>query len=111
MTNNEPVNSPREEEGMNAQRIEGAVALVTGANRGIGRALTEALLARGAKKVYAAARNPETLRDLRDERLVPLRLDLTEVDPVRGGGDPGRDGEIGLENAGVALAGGNAGSA
>ena len=36
---------------MNAQRIEGAVALVTGANRGIGRALTEALLTRGVKKV------------------------------------------------------------
>ncbi len=42
---------------MNAQRIEGAVTLVTGANRGIGRALTEALLTRGARKVYAAARN------------------------------------------------------
>jgi NAD(P)-dependent dehydrogenase (short-subunit alcohol dehydrogenase family) len=37
---------------MNAQKIEGAVALVTGANRGIGRALTEALLTRGVKKVY-----------------------------------------------------------
>ena len=44
---------------MKAQRIEGAVALVTGANRGIGRALTEALLTRGVRKVYAAARNPE----------------------------------------------------
>jgi hypothetical protein len=38
---------------MNTQKIEGAIALVTGANRGIGRALTEALLARGASKVYA----------------------------------------------------------
>ncbi len=40
---------------MNAQRIEGAIALVTGANRGIGRALTEALLTRGVRKVYATA--------------------------------------------------------
>src|SRR5258708_34638257 len=57
---------------MNARSIEGAVALVTGANRGIGRALTEALLSRGVGKVYATARNPEALRDLRDERLVLL---------------------------------------
>jgi len=38
--------------------IEGSVAVVTGANRGLGRAYTEALLAGGAAKVYAAARNP-----------------------------------------------------
>jgi NAD(P)-dependent dehydrogenase (short-subunit alcohol dehydrogenase family) len=49
---------------MKAQRIEGAVALVTGASRGIGLALTEALLARGVRKVYATARNPEALRAL-----------------------------------------------
>ena len=68
---------------MKAQRIEGAVALVTGANRGIGRALTEALLARGVRKVYATARNPEALRALRDERIVPLRLDVTDADQIR----------------------------
>jgi NAD(P)-dependent dehydrogenase (short-subunit alcohol dehydrogenase family) len=49
------VNPTRKEETMNAQRIEGAVALVTGANRGIGRALTEALLTRRVRKVYASA--------------------------------------------------------
>src|SRR5438445_1920432 len=65
-----PVNPTRREETMNARRIEGAVALVTGANRGIGRALTEALLSRGARKVYATTRNPEALRALDDERLV-----------------------------------------
>src|SRR5438094_7951947 len=68
---------------MNSRRIEGAVALVTGANRGIGRALTEALLTRGVKKVYATARNPEALRALRDERLVSLRLDVTDADQIR----------------------------
>ncbi len=65
---------------MKAQRIEGAIALVTGANRGIGRALTEALLARGVKKVYATARHPEALRALRDERVVSPRLDVTDAD-------------------------------
>jgi NAD(P)-dependent dehydrogenase (short-subunit alcohol dehydrogenase family) len=89
---------------MNAQRIEGAVALVTGANRGIGRALTEALLSRGVSKVYATARNPEALRDLRDERLVALRLDETDADQIRAVGEAASDVELVFNNAGVALA-------
>src|ERR1700736_5378215 len=77
----------RKDETMNAQRIEGAVALVTGANRGIGRALTEALLSRGVKKVYATARDPQALSDLRDERLVALRLDVTDAGQIRAAAD------------------------
>jgi len=95
---------------MNARRIEGAVALVTGANRGIGRALTEALLTRGARKVYATARNPEALRDLRDDRLVSLRLDVTDVDQIRAVGEAAQDVEVVFNNAGVALPGGIADS-
>src|SRR5438876_10652122 len=89
---------------MKSPRIEGAVALVTGANRGIGRALTEALLTRGVRKVYATARNPQALRALRDERLVSLRLDVTEVDQIRAVGDAASDVELVFNNAGVALA-------
>ena len=74
---------------MNPRRIEGKVALVTGANRGIGRALTEALLTRGVKKVYATARNPEALQALRDERLVPLRLDVTDAEQLRAAAEAG----------------------
>ena len=95
---------------MSAQRIEGAVALVTGANRGIGRALTEALLARGVRKVYATARNPETLDDQRDERLVSLRLDVTDVDQIRAAVEAASDVELVFNNAGVALPGGIADS-
>ena len=91
---------------MKPQRIDGAVALVTGANRGIGRALTEALLARGARKVYAGARNPEALRTLRDSRLVPLRLDVTDADQIRAAGDAAQDVELVFNNAGVSLPGG-----
>jgi NAD(P)-dependent dehydrogenase (short-subunit alcohol dehydrogenase family) len=100
----------RKEEEMNARRIEGAVALVTGANRGIGRALTEALLSRGVKKVYATARNPEALRALRDERLVSLRLDVTDADQIRAAAEAAADVELVFNNAGVALASGIADS-
>ncbi len=95
---------------MKAQRIEGAVALVTGSNRGIGRALTEALLTRGVKKVYAAARDPEALRALRDERVVPLRLDVTDADQIRAAAERASDVELVFNNAGVALARGIADS-
>jgi NAD(P)-dependent dehydrogenase (short-subunit alcohol dehydrogenase family) len=88
---------------MNAQKIEGSIALVTGANRGIGRALIEALLARGAKKVYATARNPESLRDLHDERLVLLQLDVTDATQVRAAAEAAPDIELVFSNAGVAL--------
>ncbi|MDT7559376.1 MAG: hypothetical protein QOI68_3846, partial [Pseudonocardiales bacterium] len=56
-------------------RINGAVALVTGANRGIGYAFTQALLDQGAAKVYAGVRDPATITD---PRLTPLRLDVTD---------------------------------
>jgi NAD(P)-dependent dehydrogenase (short-subunit alcohol dehydrogenase family) len=77
---------------------------VTGANRGIGRALTEALLTRGARKVYATTRNPEALRALRDERLVSLRLDVTDVDEIREAAEAASDVELVFNNAGVVLA-------
>ncbi len=91
---------------MKPQRIEGAVALVTGANRGIGRALTAALLTRGAKKVYATARSLASLRDLDDQRVVALRLDVTDADQIRAAAETAPDVELVFNNAGVALAGG-----
>jgi NAD(P)-dependent dehydrogenase (short-subunit alcohol dehydrogenase family) len=54
--------------------IAGSVAIVTGANGGIGRAFVAALLKRGVAKIYVAARDPASLSDLlkgRDGGLVP----------------------------------------
>ena len=42
-------------------KVSGSIALVTGANRGLGLAFAKALLEMGAAKVYAAARNPEAV--------------------------------------------------
>jgi NAD(P)-dependent dehydrogenase (short-subunit alcohol dehydrogenase family) len=85
-------------------RIEGRVALVTGANRGIGRAIVEALVARGARKVYAAARQTEALGELvaaGDGRVVALRLDITREDDVRRAVAQAGDVELLVNNAGV----------
>jgi NAD(P)-dependent dehydrogenase (short-subunit alcohol dehydrogenase family) len=62
------------------------------------------------RKVYATARNLEALRDLGDERLVPLRLDMTDADQIRAAGEVASDVELVFNNAGVALASGIADS-
>ena len=62
--------------------LSGKTALVTGANRGIGEAVVDALVSAGAKKVYAAARNISTLDPLVDRhgsRVVRLQLDVTNA--------------------------------
>src|SRR5262245_16316631 len=81
-------------------RIEGSTALVTGANRGIGRAITEALLARGAAKIYAAARDPLTVPD-HDARVVPVRLDITNPDQVAAAVRTATDVDLLVNNAGA----------
>jgi peptide/nickel transport system ATP-binding protein len=64
-----------------AMRIKNTVALVTGTNRGIGRAVVEALVGAGAGKVYATTRNLAAVRDLvakHGTRVVPLQLEVTD---------------------------------
>lgn len=69
---------------MNLQ-ISQTIALVTGANRGIGRAFVEALHKAGAQKIYATARNIESLQEIvaidRD-RVIPLSLDVTDLTQI-----------------------------
>lgn len=78
--------------------IAGSIALVTGANRGLGRVLTTALLERGAKTVYAAARNPESITD---PRLTPVRLDVTDPASVAAVAERAADATLVINNAGV----------
>ncbi|MFD8079866.1 SDR family oxidoreductase [Streptomyces sp. NPDC059718] len=58
--------------------INNSIALVTGANRGLGRALVDSLLERGARRVYAAARDTAALTGFHD-RVIPVQLDLTSL--------------------------------
>ena len=84
-------------------KIQNSVALVTGANRGIGLAFTKALLARGARKVYAAARDPSTIDIAGVES---LRLDVTNARDVAAAAAHARDVTLVINNAGVAQQGG-----
>jgi NAD(P)-dependent dehydrogenase (short-subunit alcohol dehydrogenase family) len=84
-------------------RIEGSVALVTGANRGLGQHLAEQLLARGAAKVYAAGRNPGTISL---EGVVPLRVDVTDADSIQAAAETASDTTLLVNNAGIYTTGG-----
>jgi NAD(P)-dependent dehydrogenase (short-subunit alcohol dehydrogenase family) len=78
--------------------IKGSIALVTGANRGLGAAYTRALLRRGAAKVYAAARRPETITD---SRVVPVRVDVTDRSSIVEAARLASDVTLLINNAGI----------
>ena len=84
-------------------KIDNATVLVTGANRGIGLAFTRALLARGARKVYAGARDPSTVREPGVEAIA---LDVTRPDQVAAAAARAGDVTLVINNAGIAEAGG-----
>ena len=84
-------------------KIENAVALVTGANRGIGLAFAQALLARGARKVYAGARDPSKVSLA---GVVPIRLDVTDPAAVAAAAASAGDVTLLVNNAGIAYTGG-----
>lgn len=78
--------------------VEGSIALVTGANRGLGAAYTRALLKRGAAKVYAAARRPEAITD---PRVAPLRVDVTDRSSIIEAARLAPDVTLVINNAGI----------
>src|SRR5919106_4080071 len=78
--------------------LTGKTVLVTGANRGIGRALVEEALSRGAERVYAGTR--QALNHT-DERVTPLVLDLTDAAQINLAAETVDSRDVLINNAGV----------
>lgn len=85
--------------------IQGKNALVTGANRGIGRAIVKSLLDHGVSKVYAAVRRPESAQELIDEhgaeKIAVVAFDLTDENSINQAAKTANDVHIVICNAGV----------
>jgi NAD(P)-dependent dehydrogenase (short-subunit alcohol dehydrogenase family) len=81
-------------------KIQGSVALVTGANRGLGKAIVSALVQAGAAKVYAAARDERQV-SADGPRVVPLRLDVTKPEQIAAAVRKAGDVTLLINNAGA----------
>lgn len=84
--------------------VDGKVALVTGANRGIGKAIVESFIAHGAKKVYLAVRSPESTRDLTREygdKVVTLQFDAADPASIKALAEQATDVDLLVNNAGI----------
>jgi NAD(P)-dependent dehydrogenase (short-subunit alcohol dehydrogenase family) len=79
-------------------QVSGSVAMVTGADRGLGRSYARALVSRGAAKVYAAARNPAAVTD---QGVTPIELDITDADGIAEVAARCSDVSLLVNNAGV----------
>ncbi|MEE8254763.1 MAG: SDR family NAD(P)-dependent oxidoreductase, partial [Nitrosomonadaceae bacterium] len=84
--------------------IRNKKALVTGANRGIGKVIVETFLEKGAKKVYAAVRNLDSAAPLVEqygERVEAIYIDLTKPETITAAAQQAKDVEVVVNNAGV----------
>jgi NAD(P)-dependent dehydrogenase (short-subunit alcohol dehydrogenase family) len=84
-------------------QIAQSIAFVTGANRGIGRAFVDALLERGATRIYAAVRDPESLETLAqlDGRVRAVALDVRNATDAAAAASQARDVTLLINNAGT----------
>lgn len=80
-------------------KMKDAVVVVTGANRGLGEAFVKVLIEAGAKRVYAGARDPSSIRA--NERVVPVTLDVTSAASLEAAASSANDATVLINNAGV----------
>ncbi len=83
------------------EKLQNTTIFITGANRGIGKSLVKAALAKGAGKVYAASRDINNLPDFKDNRVIPIELDITNTDLVAHAAEIASDTKVLINNAGV----------
>ncbi len=84
--------------------VKNKTVLVTGANRGIGKAISEVALQRGAARVYAAVRSIDSANSLvaeHGDRVVPIRVDLNDPESITAAAKAATDVDIVVNNAGV----------
>jgi len=83
-------------------KFEDKTVFISGANRGIGKALIAALLRRGVKKIHAGVRDPRNAPDFSDPRVVVVELDITDLRKIESAARQAQDTQILINNAGVA---------
>ncbi len=83
------------------EKLQNKTILITGANRGIGKSLVKAALAKGASKIYATSRDLNNLPDFEDNRVIPLKLDITDNNQIKHIAAKASDTQVLINNAGI----------